>query len=214
MRKPRAKGKRGEIFGQLQVIKEGTRAKDGTRRLLCLCLACGTEKNIRIVTLRNGHSQTCGCSRISHRMSYEGLPEYTAWRHMLGRCLNPQDRVYYNYGGRGIKVCERWHDFALFLEDVGKRPTPEHSLDRHPDNNGDYEPGNIRWATPKEQARNRRDTKMLTYNGETKSLSEFAEEYGIKHVTLTHRLRRGWTVKQALITPVKAKNLPRKMRTS
>jgi hypothetical protein len=214
MRKGCIKVKLGEPFGQLRSIKEAKRAPDGMRRILCLCLACGTEKPIRLATLRNGHSRTCGCSKVKHRLSHEGMPEYTAWTHMMGRCLNPQHIVYYNYGGRGIKVCDRWHDFAAFLADVGKRPTPEHSLDRYPDNDGDYEPGNVRWATPKEQARNRRDTKMLTYKGETKSLCDFAEEYGIKRITLTIRLRRGWTVKQALTTPVASRRVSRRRRVT
>lgn len=83
-------------------------------------------------------------------------PEFLCWKNMHDRCINPNHRAYHNYGGRGITVCERWRKFENFLEDVGPRPTEIHSLDRWPDNNGHYEPGNVRWATPKQQIENRR----------------------------------------------------------
>lgn len=89
-----------------------------------------------------------------------GTPEYDIWRSMNQRCANPNVRNYDNYGGRGIRVCDRWrHDFTAFLADVGYRPSKHHSLDRYPDKNGNYEPGNVRWALPDEQAKNRRTAK-------------------------------------------------------
>lgn len=114
--------------------------------------------------------------------------EFTCWRAMHGRCSNPRNKSYRLYGGRGVRVCERWHDFRLFLDDMGPRPTLAHSIDRI-DSNGNYEPGNCRWATPKEQSRNCRSNRMLTHGGETKTLSAWAEEHGLGVGTLAHRLR-------------------------
>lgn len=118
---------------------------------------------------------------------------------MKSRCYNPKNIRYANYGARGIKVCDEWiHSFSTFLSDVGKRPSPNHSIDRI-NNDGDYELGNIRWATRKEQALNRSSNRFLTYEGKTKHLGIWAEELGIKRTTLTQRLNAyGWSIEKAL----------------
>lgn len=103
---------------------------------------------------------------------------YQCWASMLQRCLNSGNRNYPNYGGRGIKVCQRWLAFGNFLADMGERP-PGMSLDRYPDQNGNYEPGNCRWATPKEQMRNTRWNRMLTFDGRTQCVSAWVEETGL-----------------------------------
>ena len=109
---------------------------------------------------------------------------------MRTRCLNPNDRYYANYGGRGIQVCERWlHSFENFLQDMGKKPTINHTLDRI-DPDGNYCPENCRWATQLEQANNRTNTRMVTHNGETKSLGDWSRELGVKYFTLYSRLKR------------------------
>lgn len=116
------------------------------------------------------------------------------WRAMLQRC---RPGGHPDYGGRGIRVCDHWKSYEAFLQDVGKRPSPEHSLDRI-DNEGNYEPGNVRWATIKEQNRNTRSNRMLEYEGRTMPLAAWAEEVGLTYAQLRNRLKYGWTLGQAL----------------
>lgn len=128
-------------------------------------------------------------------------PEYKAWSMMLQRCENPKAHAFEEYGGRGIAVCERWHDFNLFIADMGLRPSAAHSLDRQ-NNDGNYCPENCRWATAKEQQNNRRVNRMITFEGQTKNLQQWAESLGMSKVTLHARLRKGWTIDRALTTPI------------
>jgi hypothetical protein len=130
-----------------------------------------------------------------------GSPTYQTWRNMRSRCENPNVPAYKNYGGRGITVCERWKTFENFLADMGERP--EGMTIERIDNDRGYEPGNCRWATYNEQARNMRSNQRITLNGETKCLTEWAEQYGIKMPTLWARLRMGWSVEEALTKPVR-----------
>lgn len=123
---------------------------------------------------------------------------YKAWAAMLQRCNNPNTYNYCDYGGRGIKVCERWKFFENFFEDMGEVPEGK-SLDRI-DVNGNYEPSNCRWATSSEQARNRRNNNFITYNGITKPLAEWAETLGISYSVLRTRLHRKWTIEEAFTT--------------
>lgn len=116
--------------------------------------------------------------------------EYGIWRGMRERCGNPRRPEYPNYGGRGIRVCDRWQEFAAFYEDMGPCP-PGYSIDRI-DNDGNYEPGNCRWASRVEQQRNRSDNALLTIDGVTATLAEWSERSGLRHATLDARLRRGW----------------------
>ena len=124
---------------------------------------------------------------------------------MLDRCYNPRNKRYTDYGGRGIKVCDRWRrSFAAFISDMGFRPTSKHSLDRYPNNDGNYELANCRWATPQEQNDNQRRTILV--NG--KPLSYWARETGLSKHTLDMRLRAGWSVERAL-NPALAKRGPK-----
>jgi hypothetical protein len=128
--------------------------------------------------------------------------EYSIWANIRARCNNPGNTSYPKYGARGIRVCERWRaDFLNFLEDMGRRPTPDHSIDRI-DNDGDYAPENCRWATRKEQCRNRRSSKFIEFRGQTKTAAEWAELSGVGQRLLHWRLRRGWSVERALTEPV------------
>ena len=104
-------------------------------------------------------------------MRNKAHPEYTVWGNMRDRCNRPANKQFHNYGGRGIRVCERWDSFPAFLEDMGPRPSPEHEIDRI-DNDGDYEPNNCRWATPAEPRRNKRTNRLLTVNGETLTVTD------------------------------------------
>lgn len=121
---------------------------------------------------------------------------------MIQRCNNPNSQHFDAHGGRGISVCDRWRSFEAFLGDMGERPDGT-TLDRFPDNNGNYEPGNCRWATKKEQARNRRDNRLAEYDGETRCLTEWAEIKGVPVEVLRTRVSKlGWDIATALETPV------------
>lgn len=130
-------------------------------------------------------------------------PEYRAWSEMRGRCYRRSHHKFHNYGGRGITVCDAWRgSYAAFLAHLGRRPSPDHSVDRI-DNDGPYAPGNVRWATRGEQARNRRPNALLTAFGRTQCLVEWAEQVGLGASTIAMRLRSGWDVERALSQPVR-----------
>jgi len=131
-------------------------------------------------------------------------PEYAVWNTMNARCTNPKNENYPRYGGRGIRVVPEWADsFARFIADVGRRPSDAHSIDRI-NNDGNYEPGNVRWATSTEQARNRSDSALITFQGETKTLTEWAAASGLSISVIWMRLHRHcWPIKEALTTPAR-----------
>ncbi len=137
--------------------------------------------------------------RESHGMSKS--PEHRAWVSMKQRCANPKKREWPHYGGRGIKVCCAWvHSFTTFLKDVGPRPSEMHSLDRI-DVDGDYEPGNVRWATNQEQKENTRVVRMVTVGGRTQSVSAWEREMGLSKGQVKSREKSGWTTEEAILTP-------------
>lgn len=198
----------GDRFNRLVVIRElaSVKTPNGTvnRMVECRC-DCGAVKAFRLPLLRNGKTKSCGCFGLESRRARAtvhggtGTVEYRIWMGMKARCADLEDE---SYGGRGIRVCERWlESFAAFLEDMGPRPSPEHSIDRFPNQNGNYEPGNCRWATAKEQGRNRRDNVLIERNGETLCVAEWAERYGISPVMLNGRLAAGWEFEAAVSTP-------------
>lgn len=197
----------GKKIEHLTILREVAKRK-GERYVLCLC-DCGIEKEILWRNVRQNKVQSCGCIRASlhgYRTSALPLiPETWVWYGMIHRCEDPNSVRFHRYGARGIKVCDRWrHSFENFYHDVGPRPGPEYSIDRI-DNNGDYEPSNVRWATPVEQGENRTDTIWITYKGETLSLSRWAEKYDINRGTLRSRLDRGLSLQDALEKPVRHK---------
>lgn len=133
-------------------------------------------------------------------------PEWCAWQAMRRRCFNSKSKNFHWYGGRGITVCQRWSIYANFLADMGRRPSAAHSLDRI-DNNGNYEPGNCRWATWKEQERNRRDNRILQHGEQSKPLSQWADEYGLRQDTFRRRIDKyHMSIEEALTRPVRAHN--------
>ena len=131
---------------------------------------------------------------------------YVSWQRMLSRCSNPDDPKWPRYGGRGVVVCERWNSFDKFLADMDERPIGT-TLDRYPDQDGNYEPGNCRWATDAEQQNNRGDNRRITVDGMTHTLGEWAYFSGKKSSTIRARIDRlGWTPKRALLDPVREGN--------
>lgn len=130
------------------------------------------------------------------------VSEYRTWCHMRQRCSNPNDKNYNRYGGRGIRVCESWDSFESFLRDMGPKPSARHSIDRL-NNDGNYEPSNCAWRTQFEQCQNTSQAHLHVVDGVTASISGHAKLAGIKWSTVHHRLRYGWTLEEALKTPVK-----------
>lgn len=131
-----------------------------------------------------------------------GSPEYRCWQSIRRRCLNKNHTYYKYYGGRGIKISPKWlEDFPVFLSDIGTRPSNKHTLDRYPNNNGNYEPGNVRWATRKEQVDNRRTTRNVKIDGILRPVSDVCRELGINPKVVSGRIDRGWTPERAILTP-------------
>ena len=130
-------------------------------------------------------------------------PAYKSWEQMIQRCLNPANPSYPRYGGRGITVCQEWRTFEGFLADMGDRPTGT-TIDRWPNNNGNYEPGNCRWADAKAQANNRRSSTLVTAFGESKTLAEWESDprCAVNQYSLQARIARGWEHQRAVETPL------------
>lgn len=173
---------------------------------------CGIEKDIIIKNVVSSHTLSCGCwslerpreGRVLHRLT--GTGAHRSYHAMLTRCRNPRQPGYKNYGGRGIKVCDRWQDsFLAFYEDMGDRP-PRMTLDRI-DVDGDYSPENCRWATAEQQKANRTDSRFITWRGEKKTLSEWVKITGISKGCIEVRLDLGWSIERALtLPPIKGRN--------
>jgi hypothetical protein len=150
----------GTRFGRYVVIGNAENSASGETRWLCRC-DCGTVKIVQRGDLRNGHTRSCGCLRReiasvnSMTHGHSRSSEYAIWRGMFTRTTKTSSESFHNYGGRGIAVCDRWRKFENFLADMGSRPSRRHSIDRI-NNDGNYEPGNCRWATPSQQSRNAR----------------------------------------------------------
>ena len=176
---------------------------------LCRC-ECGTVKKVYGSGLRKGKTLSCGCYNkevagkavSTHRMTRTRT--YRIWAAMKARCFRTGSCDYANYGGRGITVCDRWLKFENFLADMGECQEGK-SIDRI-DNNGNYEPGNCRWATQVEQERNKRNNKILTHEGKSACISEWSDIVGIPQATISRRVRLGWSDCDALNVPVGATN--------
>jgi hypothetical protein len=191
----------GTVFGRRTVIAEGPSNAKGNAQWLCRCI-CGEETLITGISLRNGHSQGClKCRPAKHRGW--NTPEYRTWQAMKMRCYDPKHIAYPWYGGRGVTVFDGWlNDFAAFLAYVGPKPSPKHSLDRYPNPAGNYEPGNVRWATRREQQRNLRGNVWLELNGVRQVMEDWAAQLGMRAELIRYRLGHGWTVERTLTTPV------------
>jgi hypothetical protein len=184
-------------FGRLTALK--SIGKRGPYYIWECACECGKTANVVISKLINGHTQSCGClnkERVIQTRTIHGgtkTPEYRALKTAIQRCCNKNIKAYPNYGGRGIRVCDKWvNNFQDFLNDVGPRPSSKHSLDRYPDNDGHYEPGNVRWATKAEQNENRRSTVWIECNGIRLNITKWAELLGInrRKVSFYHKTGR------------------------
>lgn len=196
-----------QTFTRLTVQERGPNSADGRVQWWCVC-TCGNRCLVTGKSLTSRHTKSCGCLHqellqilgYTHHLSTH--PEYMIWLTMKQRCLNPRRRDFGYYGGRGITICNRWlDDFPTFLADMGPRPSPKHSLDRFPDQDGPYNPENCRWATAREQGRNMRSNRLMTLDGSTACVTEWAHRKGLLPSTVLGRLRRGWSDEKALNTP-------------
>lgn len=188
----------GKKYGRLTVRGDGPR-KGARRTVVCVC-DCGKIVTTDPRSLLSGDTKSCGCyqreavslsssMRGTHRSC--GSVEYNTWVKIKGRCFNQENNKFYAYGSRGIVVCDRWKDsFENFLADMGKRPPNCTSIDRI-DVNGDYSPENCRWSSAKEQARNKRNHRMVNYRGEKMPLSQACELSGVNYRSALYRLNVG-----------------------
>ena len=201
----------GQRSGFLVVIERGAK-NNGRNKWKCLC-DCGNVHFVRGQHLRQGRTVSCGCHNgrvmaarlTTHGESRKGAvsTKFMTWMNMRSRCENTKNNRFANYGGRGIKVCDRWQSFDNFLSDMGRRP-PGSSLDRI-DNDAGYEPDNCRWATRKEQARNTSRNRIITWNGVSLLLCEWEEMVGIPASVIKKRIDvRGWSLTRALTMPNRA----------
>lgn len=201
-------------FGMLTVLRYSGEKLKGTPLWVCQC-DCGNLAKVKSKRLKENNTRSCGClrkanipkPRIIHGMV--GSRTYNSYLSMLARCSNPTATAYKLYGGRGISVCERWRNFENFFADMGVRPLST-SLDRI-DTNGNYEPGNCRWATPRQQANNTSANVFITLNGKTLTLSEWSRELGINRETLNYRYRNGLALDKTLGSRSKYYNTKRRL---
>ena len=208
----------GTIIGNLKVISTPIRVMKAQMRtcVLCECI-CGKETIVNLYDLIHGHYQSCGClkyelignAKRTHGESWrEGrrTPEYHIWDAIRQRCNNPNNKGYKDYGGRGIRMSEEWNSYEKFIAYVGRRPSEDMSLDRI-NNDGNYEPGNVRWATQAQQDANKRNSRKVEFRGEIKCLFEWVKELGLNYGTVHNRLDYGWTAEEAFtVKAVKGAN--------
>ncbi|PPA70072.1 hypothetical protein [Jeotgalibacillus proteolyticus] len=203
----------GMRFGRLIVRRLVEVNKYHQAKWECIC-DCGNVTIVHYSNLHTGTSKSCGCLKSElniKRNTKHGLSGrydkdrriYVIWIHMRSRCLNESDIDYAHYGGRGIKICEEWSDYAVFYKWAKEKGYNQELTIERIDNDGNYEPTNCRWATRKEQARNRRSNPQFTFNGKTKTIPDWAEEMNISYSALRTRLHDGWSIEKALTTPIK-----------
>jgi hypothetical protein len=201
----------GRKFSRLTVLSLNVERSTKKRKFWnCVC-ECGNIKSIESENLKTGKTRSCGCLQKEMKSkprphlkiySYEEYPLRHIWKLMMRRCYNSTDPTHRYYGARGIKVCERWHDYWQFKEDMW--PRPEGLTLERIDNDGDYAPINCKWATVCEQTNNRRTSKKITMNGESKTIPDWCRVYNVTNVSaVRQRLDRGWDLYEALIKPIK-----------
>lgn len=200
----------GKVVGRLTVICRNGYAPNGKSQetaWLCRC-ECGNEKTIARSQLVKERIVSCGCKRKEHMGALNrthgqsNTAEHRIWTNMKTRCTNKKATGFEHYGGRGIKMCDRWlNSFEAFYKDMGPRPSPDHTIDRI-DNNGNYEKSNCRWAVDETQKNNRSDTIFLELNGVKMGAAQWARDRGISYRTIVSRHKLGWTDEEILTRPV------------
>ena len=187
----------GLVFGRLTVLTVAP-SRGAETKWNCRC-SCGKVLTVFTKALKRGMSRSCGCTKERHSAS--ATPEYAAFRRMKNRCFNPKVPDFRLYGARGISV--RFATFGEFLADIGPRPSPLHSVDRI-NSNGHYEPGNVRWATAREQANNMRVNRILTLGSESHSLAEWGRITGLSREVIEKRIDLlHWSIEDALMLPLR-----------
>lgn len=200
----------GKKFGRLSPKKIVRISKHKKAIWLCQC-DCGNTVEVIAESMISGRTKSCGCWQkewtVAKHTTHGGSkhPLYPTWDRMMARCYNPNDHNFHNYGDRDIRVFQEWKDdpkkFYDYISALPNFAEKNRSLDRI-DNNKNYEPGNLRWATQKEQMRNSRKNKNLTFDGKTQCLSAWAEELKMDKRTINGRLRMGWSIERALTEPI------------
>lgn len=192
-----------KTFGEL-IVKE---YDIKSQKWVCLC-SCGKTTFVQTGHLNCGSVISCGHYRRENtikRSTTHGMTNtkvFKAWTSMKDRITNKNNKKYHLYGGRGIGFCDRWCSFENFYEDVGNPPTKKHTLDRI-DSNGDYEPDNVKWSTYTEQNNNRSVNNYISFNGETKTIAQWAKEYNLLWETLKARIKCGWSIERAITKKVR-----------
>lgn len=203
--------KPGQRFGRLVTVLKGSRFIGNRTRSVWKCICdCGKEITPAADHLVSGHTSSCGCllteaiirKNTKHGQSGKKTRTYRIFKGLNTRCYNSKHHSHKGYGGKGIEICERWRgSFENFFADMGECPEG-HSIDRYPDKNGPYSPENCRWATTKQQARNTSRNVLLTIDGETRCVPEWAELYGKTPGQIHTRLSKGWDAKRAVFEPM------------
>jgi hypothetical protein len=206
----------GEVYGFLKVIGSATRSEFWTMQCKCKVI-----KEIRCYDLLRGYTTSCGCraseltsernkaakATHGHTRENDRTLTYRSWDAMRQRCSRKTHAAYSRYGGAGITVHPEWDaSFEAFLRDVGPRPSKSHSIDRYPNPRGNYEPGNVRWATKEEQNTNRIDTLKVQFEGEELPLKQVCNRVGIGYRLVWQRLNAGWSLEKALFAPLRGSN--------
>jgi hypothetical protein len=196
---------KGTSFVWLRIVRELPPTKGYHRIFLCQC-KCGRHIRAYLDNLRSGNTSSCGCYRstkLKERNFKHGLskiPEYLAWKTMKARCYNQNSHKFPDYGGRGIKVCRRWREsFITFYTDMGSRPSPKHSVERK-GNNGPYSPSNCIWATGIAQGSNKRNNRLISFQGQVLTMSEWSRRTGIPVHTIRSRIKYNWDIERVLTT--------------
>jgi hypothetical protein len=193
----------GRRYGMLLVMGRAENTRHGKARFYCLC-DCGKSTTVTGVDLTLGHTKSCKCYRVTsarEAFTTHGMaktPEHRIWNHIKTRCTNPRSKYFHRYGGRGISMSPEWSaSFLVFYRDMGPRPSPRHSIDRK-NNDGNYEHGNCRWATPDIQGANKSTVRKIEHGGIMDTIAGWSRRTGIPYLKLRRRLVDGWAVSRAL----------------